>query len=84
MVWACITADGPGPLTFVNGAIDSKKYVNILEEHLIPFLDEIPLSKRFQVVFQQDNAPPHSSQYTKINKSGFRFKIPNFMCLTVC
>ena len=65
MVWACITNDGPGPLVFVNGTIDSKKYVSILEKELVPFLDEIPLSKYFKVVFQHDNAPPHISQYTK-------------------
>ena len=65
MVRACITNDGPAPLVFVNGTIDSKKYVSILEKELVPSLDEIPLSKYFKVVFQHDNAPPHISQYTK-------------------
>jgi transposase len=64
MVWGCITASGRGPLAFVDGSIDSNKYISILQQHLIPFIDDMPLSRSMQTVFQQDNARPHSSHKT--------------------
>ena len=65
MVWGCICSDGQGALAFVNGNINSDKYVSILQENLLPLLDNMPLSKWKSAVFQQDNARPHSSAYTK-------------------
>jgi hypothetical protein len=52
MVWGCITASGRGPLAFVDGSIDSNKYISILQQHLIPFIDDMPLSRSMQTVFQ--------------------------------
>jgi hypothetical protein len=64
MVWGCITATGPGPLVFVEGHIDAQKYIALLRGHLIPFMDSIPLSRRFHTLFHQDNTPPHRAQST--------------------
>ena len=82
MVWGCITATGPGPLTFVEGHIDSKKYIEILQEQLEPLLDEIPLSRRFKTTFQHDNAPPHISKYSKAALSKMHIIISSWPALS--
>ena len=40
MVWGCITGSGIGSLTQVKGAINSEKYVSVLEDNLIPVIAE--------------------------------------------
>ena len=82
MVWGCITATGPGPLTFVEGHIDSKKYIEILQEQLEALLDEIPLSRRFKTTFQHDNAPPHVSKYSKAALSKMHIIISSWPALS--
>jgi transposase len=64
MVWAFLSATGKGPLVFVDGTINAEKYIAILQQHLIPFLEEMPLSTLSRVIFQQDNARPHSARAT--------------------
>jgi transposase len=65
MVWGCITQQGKGVLTFVEGNINSEKYITILQNNLIPFLESFPLSLYPNLVFQQDNATPHRSAITR-------------------
>jgi transposase len=64
MVWAFLTASGKGSLAFVDGTINADGYISLLRENLLPFLDELPLSERFRVIFQQDNARPHVARKT--------------------
>ena len=40
MMWGCITGSGIGSLTQVKGAINSEKYVSVLENNLIPVIAE--------------------------------------------
>jgi hypothetical protein len=54
MVWAGMWYRGRTELCFVNGSIDYRKYIQILDEYLLP---SMPNSNRF--LFQQDNARPH-------------------------
>ena len=65
MVCFYISRNSPGPIEFVDGYIDGVKYVKTLEDHSVPYLDTLPLSKWVNTVYQQDNARPQSSQYTK-------------------
>ena len=37
MVWGCITSDGVGPLTTVDGRINAKHYIDLLEQTLVSF-----------------------------------------------
>jgi len=62
MVWGAMTASGLGPLVRVDEKINSDKYCRILEEHLLPYLDE--LGGRQAYIFQQDNAPSHKAKST--------------------
>ena len=63
MVWGCVSALGKGNLHFCDGTINAEKYIEILEQHMLP-------SRRhpFQgspCIFQQDNAKPHSAHISK-------------------
>ena len=64
MFWGALSKYGPGPLVCVEGSITADKYISILQEHLQPYLETIPLSRLLKLVFQQDNAPPHKAKKT--------------------
>jgi len=61
--WGCITYDGVGTLVPVDGTIDSKKYTKILDVHLWPVVAKHFAEQPF--IFQDDNAPAHSSKFTR-------------------
>ena len=55
MVWACFSKKGLGPLCVIEGSVNSTKYLNILQQHLIPKNQEwFPDGNG---IFEQDNAP---------------------------
>lgn len=58
MVWGCISRNGKSTLGIFNGSVDSAAYQMMLTSNLLPIIQT-------NDVFQQDNAPPHSSQATK-------------------
>ncbi len=60
MVWGAVWFTGRSSLAFTTGKINSVKYHSILATHLLP---SAPLSAGF--VFQQDNAPAHTSAATR-------------------
>lgn len=41
--------------------LNSEIYFNILERHIISYLDNIPLQERESLFFQHDGAPPHNA-----------------------
>jgi transposase len=66
MVWGCFMWGKLGPLVILSKdqRFDSKKYVNILEEHLLDFWMEQSEEIGY-VVFQEDNSPIHTSKLAK-------------------
>jgi transposase len=62
MVWGCFCNDKLGPLVLIEGTLNSDKYIELLKEHLIPFLDSLGAENH---IFQDDNAPCHASKKTK-------------------
>ena len=62
MVWACFSFHGVGRLVVIDDNINSLKYQQILIENLVPSAKMMGM-KNF--VFQQDNAPAHSSKLIK-------------------
>lgn len=64
MVWGCMGWEGVGHLAEVEGRMDANQYVDILENHLLPSMEEsgIPLE---DIIFQQDNDPKHTSKKAK-------------------
>ncbi|KAF7684880.1 Transposable element Tcb1 transposase, partial [Cucumispora dikerogammari] len=62
MVWGCIGYNGVGKLTVVDGTIDSIKYTRILSSCLDESIEQLEILG--DPIFQQDNAPCHTSKYT--------------------
>ena len=57
MIWGCITFNGVGILTTVNGNINAVKYIEILEDNLWPVIVRHYPEENY--IFQHDNAPVH-------------------------
>lgn len=61
MIWSCITAEGPGPIYFVEGTLHSNQYIDVLRNVLLPYLDTLEHPKE-EYIFMQDGAPCHTSR----------------------
>ncbi|GBM41448.1 Transposable element Tc3 transposase [Araneus ventricosus] len=62
MVWAAFGFKGKVALAFLDGRQNSSKYIEILENHLMPFAENISGGNW---EYQHDNAPIHTSNATK-------------------
>ncbi|GBM59691.1 Transposable element Tc3 transposase [Araneus ventricosus] len=63
MVWAAFGFNGQVGLAFLDGRQNSPKYIETLENHLMPFAENIE-GRNWE--YQHDNAPTHTSSATKI------------------
>jgi len=63
MLWAFITFYGVGRLVILDGRQDSAKYVRTLHSGLFPVAADLFGGQNIWV-FQQDNAPIHTSRVT--------------------
>ena len=61
MIWGCMTWDGPGYATKIDGRMDAELYCQILEEELQESLAYYGKTVE-DVIFQQDNNPKHTSK----------------------
>ena len=61
MVWGCMSWYGIGRMVEVEGRMDAKQYVDILEKGLLPSIEESGISED-DLIFQQDNDPKHTSK----------------------
>lgn len=64
MVWGCMEWNGIGQLAEIEGKMDADQYVSILEDHMLPSLENCGISEE-EVIFQQDNDPKHTSKKAK-------------------
>ncbi len=60
-VWAAFSMKGRAPLIHIDGNLNHKKYIKILEEQLIPFSINCHGSKD-NIIFQQDGCGPHRAK----------------------
>ena len=60
MVWGCMGWNGVGRLAEVEGIMDAKQYVEILEDGIPTSLEKLELEQE-TFYFQQDNDPKHTS-----------------------
>ena len=67
MVWGAMCGETLiGPFRVPEGVkINRYTYCQLLEGSFIPWLESQPLRLRKKLVFMQDNAPSHASQFTK-------------------
>ncbi|CAH2008742.1 unnamed protein product [Acanthoscelides obtectus] len=61
MVWGSMSSKGVGKLHFIDGNVDTNKYLAILDESLLPVMEEC-LTSGQDFVFQQDGAACHTSK----------------------
>uniref|UniRef100_A0A0K8TZE2 Transposable element Tcb1 transposase n=1 Tax=Bactrocera latifrons TaxID=174628 RepID=A0A0K8TZE2_BACLA len=62
MVWGCFSYSGVGPIHLIEGIMDQRAYVKILDEVMLPYASwNMPLIW----VYQQDNDPKHTSKCAK-------------------
>jgi hypothetical protein len=64
MVWGCMGWNGVGQLAEIEGRMNADQYVSILEDHMLPSLEESGIPGE-EVIFQQDNDPKHTSKKAK-------------------
>jgi transposase len=62
MLWGCFCKDQLGPLVLVDGRITADRYIRLLRQHLLPFLNTLGHDT---YLFQDDNAPVHTARRTK-------------------
>lgn len=63
MVWGCLSGKGKGELHFVEGTVNSDKYIGIMKNYMLPSKKKI-FGRRKNWLYQQDNAPCHTSKKT--------------------
>jgi len=59
MVWGCMSVHGLGELVVVEGNMDHRKYIDILETGLLPSIPNMFGDRNHPFIFQDDNAPCH-------------------------
>ncbi|XP_076044757.1 uncharacterized protein LOC143027362 [Oratosquilla oratoria] len=64
--WAGIIGDTlVGPFRVPEGVkLTSQAYISFLDEHLSPWLYDLPLLRRRQLIFMHANAPSHAAKAT--------------------
>ncbi len=62
MVWGYISAYGMGSLHVLEGTMNAKRYIKVLEQHMLP--SRRCLFQERPSVFQQHNAKPHTAANT--------------------
>src|SRR4051794_36692060 len=60
MVWGYFTRFGVGPLVRLKGRQAAKAYVEVLRNHLVPYIASIKHKRKY--IFQEDNAPSHKAK----------------------
>ena len=66
MVWGCFCSDTLGPYFPIVNTMNSVSYIeNVLEPFYSTFYLDL-LNKQPDILFQQDNAPPHVSGKTRM------------------
>ena len=59
MMWGCMTAQGVGYATRIDGKMDSSLYLSILADESLQTMKFFHLN-RSEIIFQQDNDPKHT------------------------
>ncbi|RYG97295.1 hypothetical protein EON65_53090 [archaeon] len=59
MVWGCISTYGFHDLVLLDGTVDAKGYVTVLQQHLLPVIEQY--FHGCPCIFQQDNAAVHTA-----------------------
>jgi transposase len=61
MIWGCFTNIIKGPLVPIYGRATADTYIQLLETHVVPYMNQLSGHNIHNAVFQQDNAPIHKA-----------------------
>lgn len=61
MIWSCLSCRGIGSLHNIQGRLNARGYIGILEQDLLSSLQGFGFNLE-EVIFQQDNAPVHRAK----------------------
>ena len=64
MLWSCFINNVKGPLVPMEGRATTNAYIELLETHLVPFMNNLEEYGITNATFQQDNAPIHKAHRT--------------------
>lgn len=64
MVWGAISGEGAGPLYFVEGKMNSFKYLQMLKKFFVPYFRIVEENEPGHM-FMQDGAPSHTAKIVK-------------------
>lgn len=64
MIWGSMSARGVGNLHFVEGIMNANKYINVLQNNLIPQIEQMRLNN-IECIFQQDGVACHTAKKVK-------------------
>ena len=78
MVWGCITSDGVGPLTTVDGRMKAKDYIDLLEQTLVSFMTTMGPDYVFQHCYV--NISLHKYKLGYVKRGSTAFKVPKDGC----
>jgi len=62
MIWGCFVSDKLGPIAFIDGTINTQVHIDVLADIFLPFIDALSADGITDIVFQQDNATPHTAK----------------------
>ncbi|SOV09613.1 uncharacterized protein UDID_19024 [Ustilago sp. UG-2017a] len=69
MIWGCMTWAGLGLMVYIDGRLNSECYIELLEEavpgSILKWKNIQRIPPRDKLIFQQDNAHPHTAKVTK-------------------
>ncbi|KAK3521044.1 hypothetical protein QTP86_015585, partial [Hemibagrus guttatus] len=83
MVWGCMSACGMGSLHIWKGTINAERYIQVLEQHMLPSRCRLFQGRPF--IFQHDNARPHTASITTswLRRRRIRTGTLSSMCCTL-
>ena len=64
MIWGCMSFKEPGDLAIVISTINTKAYIEILDNFIIPRIENYFVD---EIIFQDDNASCHKAKWTKVS-----------------
>ena len=64
MIWECFSGNKLGPIIFVDRTVNADKYIKLLYQNLLSFLDACIADGATNVIFQHDNATLHTAKKT--------------------
>ena len=74
MLLSCFISNVKGPLVPMEGRATANTYIELLETHLVPFMNTLEEHRIIDAIFQQDNAPIHKAHQTMnyLNQQAFQ------------